>query len=181
MDPGTRPAVGQGFSGDRVIEVPRAGGVDRERRQVRQVASRRVVRDRVEPAVARPSGRALDAPVESARQPALAHQRLDRSAHGLALLWRPYHARVWCPGQAPRAASPRSQISHFTFAASVLSATARPCPVSTPWDTGTSGVMPVPCLTPPPPRLRPLGVKYSPTVTSSAPPFESGSSSWKTP
>ena len=45
----------------------------------------------------------------------------------------------------------------------------------------TSGVMPAPGLTPPPPRLRPLGVKYSPTVMSSAPPLESCSISWKTP
>ena len=29
--------------------------------------------------------------------------------------------------------------------------------------------------------LRPLGRKYSPTVMSSAPPLESGSTSWKTP
>ena len=36
-----------------------------------------------------------------------------------------------------------------------------------------SGLMPAPCLTPPPPRLRPFGVKYSPTVMSSAPPFGS--------
>src|SRR6185437_14972843 len=45
----------------------------------------------------------------------------------------------------------------------------------------TSGEMPAPSLTPPPPRLCPLGVKYSPTVKSSAPPLGSGSISWKTP
>ena len=45
----------------------------------------------------------------------------------------------------------------------------------------TSGLMPAPCLTPPPPRLRPLGRKYWPTVMSSAPPLESSSTSWKTP
>src|SRR5262249_12103537 len=45
----------------------------------------------------------------------------------------------------------------------------------------TLGLMPAPCLTPPPPRLRPLGRKYSPTVMSSAPPLRSCSISWKTP
>ena len=44
-----------------------------------------------------------------------------------------------------------------------------------------SGVMPAPLRTPPPPRLRPDGVKYSPTVMSSAPPLASRSISWKTP
>ena len=44
-----------------------------------------------------------------------------------------------------------------------------------------SGVMPAPRRTPPPPRLRPVGVKYSPTVMSSAPPLGSRSISWKTP
>ena len=41
--------------------------------------------------------------------------------------------------------------------------------------------MPAPFFGPPPPRLRPLGVKYSPTVMSSAPPLESCLISWKTP
>src|SRR5262249_12096007 len=45
----------------------------------------------------------------------------------------------------------------------------------------TSGVTPAPRLTPPPPRLRPLGRKYSPTVMSSAPPLDGGPISWKTP
>ena len=48
-------------------------------------------------------------------------------------------------------------------------------------DAVMSGVMPAPLRTPPPPRLRPDGVKYSPTVMSSAPPLASRSISWKTP
>ena len=46
---------------------------------------------------------------------------------------------------------------------------------------GTFGLMPSPRRSPPPPRLRPLGVKYSPTVRSSAPPLGSSLISWKTP
>ena len=57
----------------------------------------------------------------------------------------------------------------------------RPCASSDrPW-RGTSGMMPLPCETPLPPRLRPLGVKYCPAVMSSAPPLESSRTSWKTP
>src|SRR6185437_4974550 len=71
--------------------------------------------------------------------------------------------------------------AHPAFARSVSRAISSPCFSSTPFATFTSGVMPAPCLTPPPPRLRPFGVKYSPTVMSSAPPLDKGSSSWKTP
>src|ERR1700729_1480790 len=77
-----------------------------------------------------------------------------------------------------RAAARRA---HLTLASSVCSATSRAWSLSTWLCTRTSGVMPAPSLTPPPPRLRPLGVKYSPTVILIAPPPESGSSSWKTP
>ena len=45
----------------------------------------------------------------------------------------------------------------------------------------TSGLSPWPGLRPAPPRLRPLGRKYWPTVRSSAPPLSSGMISWKTP
>ncbi len=45
----------------------------------------------------------------------------------------------------------------------------------------TSGCRPAPGFTPPPPRLRPLGVKYCPAVMSRAPPLRSSMTSWKTP
>ena len=102
--------------------------------------------------------------------PATLEHRHDRSAGGGAAL-----------APVRRLAALALGAAHPTFAASVLSATCRPAGVSTPLGTCTSGVIPAPCLTPPPPRLRPLGVKYSPTVMSSAPPLDSGSSSWKTP
>src|SRR5262249_45187629 len=50
--------------------------------------------------------------------------------------------------------------------------------LSTAW---TSGWIPAPGLTPPPPRLCPSGVKYWPAVMSSAPPLSSSMTSWKTP
>src|SRR5439155_22526844 len=44
----------------------------------------------------------------------------------------------------------------------------------------TPGWTPAPRRTPPPPRFRPLGVKYSPTVMSSPPPLGRPATSWKT-
>src|SRR5439155_22440584 len=131
-------------------------------------------------AVAHPAGGAQHLGLEGAREAARAHQLRDRRARALAGAGRPHDAGVSCgPPGLPRGA--RARALHRTFAARVLSATRRPRWVSTPLGTRTSGAMPAPCLTPPPPRLRPLGVKYSPTVLSSAPPLESGRSSRKTP
>ena len=97
---------------------------------------------------------------------------------GSAVRKRPRRSSTATIAPSARTRGPRRRLAarlraaHLTLAASVLSATARPWGVSTPWATSTSGVMPAPCLTPPPPRLRPLGVKYSPTVMSSAPPLD---------
>src|SRR5439155_7830314 len=170
----------EGLRRDRVVEIAGARGVDRERRQTRQVAAARSARGG-RGLVARAPGRPQHAALEPAREPARAHQLLDRAARALARARRPNDpgVRRACATRRPRWA--RSRSLHRTFPARARSATFRPCAVSTPRGTTTSGVMPAPCLTPPPPRLRPSGVKYSPTVMSSAPPLESGCSSWKTP
>ena len=87
-------------------------------------------------------------------------------------------ATNWAPGGRP--------VSRLTAPGRRAGSARRRAPRRVPWVFGsslasTSGWMPAPCLTPPPPRLRPLGRKYSPTVMSSAPPLESSSISWKTP
>src|SRR3954452_16148336 len=78
---------------------------------------------------------------------------------------------------------PALRAAHAWPCATVFSATPRASSrlVARSSRARTSGVMPAPFFGPPPPRLRPLGVKYSPTVMSSAPPLESGLISWKTP
>ncbi len=66
--------------------------------------------------------------------------------------------------------------AHSDFSAAVLTAvrSASSAFVFGLYSDLMSGVMPLPCLTPAPPMLRPLGRKYWPTVMSSAPPFSSG-------
>ena len=60
VHPHARAACLQRLGGDRIVEVARAERIDRERRQVRQVAPRRHVAVHVQAAVASTFGRALD-------------------------------------------------------------------------------------------------------------------------
>src|SRR5205807_8067729 len=69
-------------------------------------------------------------------------------------------------GHARARGGRRSRRRHRTDAATVRSATAK-APSARErglFEASTSGGIPAPSRTPPPPRLRPLGVKYSPTV-----------------
>ena len=215
---------------DRVVVVACGRRVDRERRQIAQVAAGGVV--------AHPLGGGtrltLDLRVEAAPQAAVEHQRLEHVARDVRAADPPQHAPVAgaragrrdqhevagagvrirfrpvdvhpppageeglggeeaaaplehrddrrgaaASSSAERAGCGGTRLAagaHVCWRATVLTATSSASSRS--WvlvssSALTSGWMPAPCLTPPPPRLRPLGVKYSPTVMSSAPPLES--------
>ncbi len=176
VHPHPRRPVREALGGDRVVEVTGSDGVDRERRQLPQVAP---LRGENRHPRALPGGArgALHGLLEAPREAPLAQQLLDRLARALALLGRPHRAGVaraaalaparrlagrrtggW--GATATTAALRAPAGlaggHLTLAASVRSATASPSGPST-WATRTSGVIPAPSRTPPPPRLRPLG------------------------
>ena len=102
--------------------------------------------------------------------PATLEERLARPEAAAArerrddrLAGAPHPGRATRRGRRARAGSPRrGGVSGSSFAL-------------------TSGFRPAPRDVPLPPRLRPLGRKYWPTVMSSAPPLSSSTTSWKTP
>ena len=76
VDPDPHDAAVEPLGADRVVEVARGRRVDRERRQVAQVAPRGVVAD----LLGRRARLALDERVEAAPQAAVEHQRLEHVA-----------------------------------------------------------------------------------------------------
>ena len=106
--------------------------------------------------------------------------RRPRAKNGVAVRKRPRFSSTATIGAAVAAVAAAARCFTPPARSAASSASSR-LGVSGSSSALTSGVTPAPRLTPPPPRLRPLGRKYSPTVMSSAPPFGSGSISWKTP